>query len=160
MIRSWRSFAALWLALAPALAALPARGDGDPTGTWLTQQGDAQIKLAKCGTALCGTVSWLKQPIDPKTGRPQVDNKNPDPGKRNRKILGMRIFAMEPDGNGAYSGDIYNADDGKIYRGRLVPRGADDLEVQGCSASNLCGFELWSRVDEASSANAQDQNKK
>ena len=159
MIRSRCRIAALVLALLLALAAAPARAD-EPVGTWVTQQGDAHIKLAKCGKSLCATVAWLKDPIDAKTGRAPVDSNNPDPAKRSRKILGMRIFSMEPDGNGAFTGDIYNADDGKMYKGRLVPRGADDLEVQGCNANNLCGFEMWSRVDEASNASASDQNKK
>jgi uncharacterized protein (DUF2147 family) len=150
---------ALALALSAGFAAAPARAE-EPIGMWLTQQGDAQIRLAKCGRAMCGTVAWLRDAIDPKTGHPPMDDKNPDASKRTRKILGMRIFAMEPDGNGAYTGDIYNADDGKTYKGRLVPRGNEDLEVQGCNASNLCGFEMWSRVNEGSNASASDQNRK
>lgn len=159
MHRFWYHTAALALALLPVLVPARARAE-EPIGMWATQQADAHIKLAKCGRALCATVAWLKDSIDAKTGRPPVDSNNPDPAKRGRKILGMRIFAMEPDGHGAYTGDIYNADDGKIYKGRLVPRGTDDLEVQGCNASNLCGFELWTRINEASSAAASDQNKK
>jgi uncharacterized protein (DUF2147 family) len=150
----------LLLLMLSGFAAAPARAD-DPVGTWLTQQGDAQIRLAKCGKAICGTVAWLKDTVDKATGQPPVDSKNPDPSKRSRKILGIRIFAMEPDGNGAFTGDIYNADDGKTYKGRLVPRGGDDLEVQGCNASNLCGFELWSRISDAQGApQASDQKRK
>lgn len=148
------------LALLLGLAATPARAD-DPTGTWLTQQGEAHIKIAKCGkTTMCGNVAWLRDAIDPKTGQPPVDGNNPDPAKRSRKILGIRIFAMEPDGNGAYTGDIYNSDDGNTYKGRLVPRGTDELEVQGCSANNLCGFESWSRVKADTPASAINQNRK
>ena len=39
-------------------------------GTWLTQQADAHIRVAKCGKAVCGAVVWLKDPIDPKTAQP------------------------------------------------------------------------------------------
>lgn len=157
MVRSLH-LAAL-LALLSGFVATTARAE-EPIGTWMTQQGDAHIRLVKCGKALCGTVAWLKDAIDKATGQPPVDSKNPDPGKRSRKILGIRIFAMEPDGNGAYTGEIYNADDGKTYKGRLVPRGAEEIEVQGCSASNLCGFELWSRIKDTSAAPASGQNKK
>ena len=76
----------------------------EPTGTWLTQQGDARIHVAHCGNAMCGTVVWIKDAIDPATGKPPVDEKNPDPAKRNRKILGIRIFAMAPDGQGNWAG--------------------------------------------------------
>ena len=94
---------------------------------------------------MCGTVAWLKDAIDPKTGQPPVDDKNPDPKKRKDKILGSRIFAMEQDNTGSWVGGIYNSDDGKTYEGRLVPRGERELEVQGCAGS-LCGSEVWTRA--------------
>jgi uncharacterized protein (DUF2147 family) len=133
--------AALFALLATAL---PARAE-EYIGTWLTQMGDAHIRVARCGKALCGTVVWLKDPIDPKTGQPQADDKNPDPAKRTRKIVGLQIFAMELDATNSWTGGIYNSDDGQIYRGRLSPRGENELEVQGCSG-NLCGFEVWTRA--------------
>lgn len=124
--------------LAPASAA-------EPTGTWLTQKGDAQIRVAKCGVAMCGTVAWLRDAIDPATGRPQADTNNPDPAKRSRKILGLTIFTMQPDGAGNFAGDIYNADDDQTYRGKMVRRNATQLEVQGCLGL-ICGSETWSLV--------------
>src|SRR4051812_34736542 len=73
-------------------------------GTWLTQQGDARIRVAACGKALCGTVAWLRDATDAKTGQPPVDDKNPNASLRNRKILGIRIFAMEQDNTGSWVG--------------------------------------------------------
>jgi uncharacterized protein (DUF2147 family) len=115
----------------------------EPTGTWLTQKGDAHIRVAKCGAAMCGTVVWLREPTDPATGRPQADTNNPDPAKRSRRILGLTIFSMRPSADGNYAGDIYNADDGHTYRGKMVRRDASHLEVQGC-AGVICGSETWS----------------
>jgi uncharacterized protein (DUF2147 family) len=126
------------------IVAAPA-GAEEFVGTWLTQQGDAQIRLAKCGKALCGTVAWLRDAVDAKTGQPPVDGKNPNPSLRNRKILGIRIFAMEQDATGSWTGGIYNSDDGQTYKGRLSPRGDKELEVQGCAGS-LCGSESWTLV--------------
>ena len=83
--------------------------------------------------------------MDPKTGQPQADDKNPNPSLRSRKIVGIRIFAMEQDASGAWTGGIYNSDDGQTYKGRLVPRGEEELEVQGCAGS-LCGSEVWTRA--------------
>jgi uncharacterized protein (DUF2147 family) len=113
-------------------------------GTWLTQQGDARIRVAKCGAALCGTVAWLRDAVDA-TGKPPIDSKNPNPTLRSRKVLGIRIFEMQQDAMGSWTGGIYNADDGQTYRGRLAPRGENELEVQGCSGS-LCGSETWTRA--------------
>jgi uncharacterized protein (DUF2147 family) len=113
-------------------------------GTWLTQQGDARIRVAKCGGALCGTVVWLRDAVDA-TGKAPTDVKNPNPSLRTRKVLGIRIFEMQQDATSSWTGGIYNADDGQTYRGRLAPRGDSELEVQGCSG-NLCGSEVWTRA--------------
>lgn len=116
----------------------------EPTGTWLTQKRDAQIRVARCGRALCGTIVWTKDRIDPRTGKPFVDEQNPDPRLRKRPILGMRIFAMTRHQAG-WIGPIYNADDGQTYAGKLTLNGAGTLEVQGC-AGVMCGSETWHRV--------------
>ena len=128
-----------------ALGMLSGADAAEPTGTWLTQNGDARIRVAKCGTSMCGTIVWLRDRIDPQTGKPQVDDKNSNPALRNRKIIGLRIFSMPPDGNGGYAGSIYNADDGQSYRSKIVLRSAAQLEVQGC-AGPLCGSEQWRKV--------------
>jgi uncharacterized protein (DUF2147 family) len=131
------------LALMCVAAAAPASAE-EFIGTWLTANSDARIRVAKCGKALCGTVVWLRNAVDPKTGQPPVDDKNPKAGLRSRKILGLRIFAMEQDNTNSWTGGIYNSDDGQTYRGRLVPRGEEELEVQGCAGS-LCGSEVWTK---------------
>ncbi len=125
------------LALARAYAA-------EPIGIWLTQKGDARIRVSHCGEALCGTVAWIKDAIDPQTGKPPVDDKNPDPAKRQRRIIGIRIFTMSADGQGGWAGSIYNSDDGQTYNGKLLLRG-NQLEVYGC-AGILCGGEAWRRA--------------
>ena len=82
------------LAAAFLIISLPAFA-ADPIGLWLTQEKDAKVRIAKCGKdTICGTVTWLKEPIDPKTGKPQVDDKNRDPALQDRKIIGLRIFSM------------------------------------------------------------------
>ncbi len=126
-------------------AAIGGAQAASPTGTWLTQKGDAHIRIARCGRSLCGTVVWLKEAIDPATGKPPVDEHNPNPRKRSRRILGLRIFAMAPDGQGGWAGSIYNSDDGQTYAGKLLPHDANRIEVQGC-AGVFCGGETWRRV--------------
>jgi uncharacterized protein (DUF2147 family) len=117
----------------------------EPSGLWLTQNGDARIRVAKCGNAMCGTIVWLRDAIDAQTGQPPVDSQNPDPARRSRKIVGLRIFAMPPDGNGGYAGGIYNSDDGQTYAGKITLQSQGQLQVQGC-AGPLCGSETWSKV--------------
>lgn len=126
-------------------AAMGGAHAADANGVWLTGDGQARIRVNRCGGNLCGSIVWLKQPIDPATGRPEVDDKNPDPRRRNRPILGLRIFSMAPTADGAWSGSIYNADDGKTYRASVTPRSASTLTVRGC-AGPFCGDDTWTRV--------------
>jgi len=128
------------------LGVISAAAAAEPTGTWLTQNGDAHIRIVKCGASMCGTIVWLKDPIDPSTGEAPIDMRNPDPTKRGRKIMGLRIFAMAPENNGTYSGAIYSTDDGNTYPAKIVVRPDDYLEIQGCSGS-VCGKELWRKVE-------------
>jgi uncharacterized protein (DUF2147 family) len=136
-------FAALLL-LAPAFAlAQPA---DDPTGTWLTQAGDARVRVSKCGGGICGVVVWLREPIDPATGRPAVDDKNPNPSLARRPMIGLPIFSgMQPSAANRWSGQIYNSDDGKHYVSNISVAGPGALRVEGCVGA-FCGSETWSRV--------------
>lgn len=117
----------------------------EPTGLWLTAAGDARIRIARCGLGICGRIVWLREPIDADTGKPQVDDKNPDPAKQRRPIIGLQIFHMNPNGPGKWAGSIYNADDGKTYRANVMPEGSAALKVEGCVLS-FCGSETWTRV--------------
>ena len=117
----------------------------DPSGVWLTQAGDAKVAVSRCGAALCGRVVWLKAPIDGATGKPQVDDKNPNPKFAKRPIMGLQLFiGMRPQGARKWSGRIYNADDGKSYVSNVTLENASTLKVQGC-VGGFCGGETWSR---------------
>jgi uncharacterized protein (DUF2147 family) len=133
---------------ASLLAASPvcAESAGDATGVWLTQAGDARVRVSKCGGGICGVVVGLKTPIDPATGKPQVDDKNPNPALAKRPIIGLPLFSgMHATGPGKWSGHIYNADDGSTYVSNIAVTGADTLRVEGC-VGPLCGGETWTRV--------------
>jgi uncharacterized protein (DUF2147 family) len=117
----------------------------DPTGIWLTQAGDARVAVSRCGSAICGSVVWLKAPIDSATGKPQVDDKNSNPSLAKRPIIGLQFFiGMKPQGSAKWSGRIYNADDGKTYASKVTLEEATKLRVEGC-AGPFCGGETWSR---------------
>jgi uncharacterized protein (DUF2147 family) len=118
----------------------------EPVGTWLTEKGDARVKVTKCGSGICGVIVGLKDPIDPTTGHPQVDDKNPNPALRTRPVIGLSLFiGMRPSGPGRWSGQIYNADDGGTYVSHVSFAGGDALRVEGCLGV-FCGGETWRRV--------------
>jgi uncharacterized protein (DUF2147 family) len=91
-------------------------------------------------------IAGLRDPIDPATGKPQVDDKNPNPALRKRPMIGLPLFSgMQPVTAGKWSGQIYNADDGSTYASSVSVTGPDTLKVEGCVGA-LCGGENWTRV--------------
>jgi uncharacterized protein (DUF2147 family) len=142
----WRSpiFAvAVCLTAGPGLA----ETNVDPTGVWLTEAGDAKIRISQCDPGICGTVVWLKVAIDPATGKPQVDDKNTNPSLTRRPIVGINIFnGMKPVAEHKWSGRIYNADNGKTYSSDVSLLGPRKLEVRGCVMALLCGGETWTKI--------------
>jgi uncharacterized protein (DUF2147 family) len=132
--------------IATLFASVPASAQGtEPTGIWLTQAGDARVRVSKCGGGICGVIVWLREPIDSSTGRPQVDDKNPNPALKTRPVIGLPLFSgMRPSGPNKWSGQIYNADDGGTYASSISLAGSDSLRVEGCVGA-LCGGETWTR---------------
>jgi uncharacterized protein (DUF2147 family) len=87
----------------------------------------------------------LKSPIDSATGKPQVDDKNPNPQLAKRPIVGLQLFiSMKSQGPRKWSGRIYNADDGKSYVSNVTLADPIKLKVEGCVGA-FCGGEMWSR---------------
>jgi uncharacterized protein (DUF2147 family) len=138
------------LAAAALLASTCSEGAlaADPGGTWLTQTGTSRIRVADCGGALCGTIIWLKEPNDPDTGKPKTDKNNSDEAKRSRPLLGVQIvLGMKPAGADKWTGQVYNAEDGKTYSGNLTYAGGDTLQLQGCALGGLvCKSQTWTRA--------------
>jgi uncharacterized protein (DUF2147 family) len=135
---------AILTALLGATAA-KAQAGGEVSGIWLTQAGDAKVRVSRCGGGICGVVVWLRDPINPATGTPQVDDKNPNPSLAKRPMIGLLLFSgMQASGPNRWSGQIYNADDGNSYASNVSLSGADTLKVEGCVGA-LCGGENWTR---------------
>jgi uncharacterized protein (DUF2147 family) len=136
------AFTCLGLAIAdPSHAA-------DISGVWLTDTADAHIRMTKCGATMCGTIIWLKEPKDPRTGKVATDEHNHDPTKRSRPLLGIQIalaFRPSPEDPGKYVGQFYNADDGSTYAGSISQQSADALRVEGCLLM-FCQAQIWTRV--------------
>jgi len=112
----------------------------DATGEWLVAERTARIRIADCGGALWGAVSWEADPGG-------VDEKNPDTAKRGRPTLGMPILlGMKESEANQWVGQIYNSDNGKTYSGGLTLINPDLLRVRGCIFLILCGGENWTRA--------------
>ena len=118
----------------------------DPTGIWVNQERSTKVRVSRCGGALCGSVSWLREPLD-REGKPKVDRENPDASQRGRRLIGLPVLLnMKPSGDNRWSGRIYNADDGNTYMSHVEMASADSMRVQGCVLGGLiCRNMTWSR---------------
>jgi uncharacterized protein (DUF2147 family) len=150
-MRTYRmTAAALWLAaigffagpafIAPAFAI-------EPWGTWYTENNESQIRITNCGGALCGDLVWLAEPIDPATGAPKTDKHNPDPGKQSKPLIGtLIVLGMKPSGPEQWSGELYNAGDGKTYTGSFTLTGPNTAALKGCVLV-FCKSQTWVRAN-------------
>jgi uncharacterized protein (DUF2147 family) len=120
----------------------------DPAGTWLTEGGKSRVRIAKCGEAICGNIVWLREPND-ETGKPKVDKNNADATKRTRPLIGVPIvLSMKPSGADKWTGQVYNAEDGKTYSGSVTLTGATTLKLEGCVMGGMiCKGQNWTRVN-------------
>jgi len=133
-----------------SLAVVTPASAGDARGTWLTQDGKAKIGIVNCGGALCGKIVALTEPNDPATGKPKTDVNNADAAKRTRPMLGIPIVIdMKPGGTAdKWSGQVYNAEDGKTYSGSITLVNATTLNLQGCALGGLiCKTQTWTRTN-------------
>jgi uncharacterized protein (DUF2147 family) len=118
-------------------------------GNWLSEDGSTKVHVSTCGgNKLCATLVWLDHPIDPATGRPKTDKLNPDPAKRTRPLIGLQVVnGLSPNGPNTWSGRIYNADDGHIYKAHLKFESEGVAKVRGCVLAVLCKTHTWMRTN-------------
>jgi uncharacterized protein (DUF2147 family) len=113
--------AAISIAGTPAFA--------DPSGTWLRDNGNSRVRIAKCGEAFCGTLVWVKDADGPAK-------------------VGQRIFyEMMPSGANTWSGKAFNPEDGRTYSGKLSLAGGS-MTTSGCVLGGMvCRSVTWRKVN-------------
>ena len=119
-------------------------------GTWATEEGKSHVAIASCGEKLCGSIIWLKEPLDEK-GQPRHDANNPDTALRSRRILGLPLLVNFTTGDEAdvwENGSIYNPEDGEVYSCTITFLDSNTLKVRGYVGLPLFGkTQVWTRVN-------------
>lgn len=121
-----------------------------PVGRWYAEGGAAQVEIAPCGDALCGTIVWLRSPFD-ENGCELTDRENPDEALRGRPIVGLEVLqdlrGNDPAGERWQGGSIYDPTSGRTYRCNASLDGPDRLHVRGYIGITLLGrTTTWTRV--------------
>ncbi len=129
---------------AGALTAPAAAQTGDPTGLWRTPTNGGQVRISRCGQALCGTLVTANNiRADPNLR----DVNNADRDLRSRRLQGLRMLSGFTGGPQEWrGGSVYNPADGRTYRGTITLTNADTLNLRGCVIAPLCRTQTWTRV--------------
>ena len=129
--------AALLLAPLPGAAAAPS-----VEGLWRTDDGKAVIRIAACGQRMCGRIARV---LDTDPTVPKTDVNNPDPGRRNRPILGLQIlWGFNPGARSWEGGRAYDPKTGSSYKSTLRLNADGSLRVTGCVLV-ICRSKRWTR---------------
>lgn len=122
------------------ILAAPTAALADPTGKWRVGDGTANVQIRHCGPALCGSIIWTPN----RGGRGE---NNPNPAKRNRRLLGLPMLNLKPAGDNIWTGTVYNAKDGQNYAARLNLENENRIKLEGCvPETQVCGEESWTRI--------------
>ena len=95
-----------------------------PIGDWQTE-GKGTVRIAKCGTALCGYVL------------------NASSNDKGEAIL----INMKPKTDRQWTGSVYSQVSGETYYGTMAIKGINTLRVEACAVGRFyCSGNNWSRI--------------
>jgi uncharacterized protein (DUF2147 family) len=115
-------------------------------GTWLTEDKEAHVEISKTNNVYYGKIVWLKDPNNPKTGKPWLDEKNKDVNKRKLPLLGSKMLWGFTYDDGEYvNGKVYDSRNGATYSGKLWLEDKNTLNMRGYWGI-FYSTETWTRV--------------
>ena len=135
MIKRLLSLSACIALLAGAAAPLPP-GPG-LQGEWRNTKNTVHLRVAPCGAALCGTVSWA------------ADQQRADARKGSGKeLVGSQLLReLKPDGDDTWRGKIYIPDVNTTASATVVQMSPVLIRVSGCTLFGLaCRTQHWHRI--------------
>ena len=115
-------------------------------GVWIVEDGDGLIEVQLQDEQLSGVIAGSVS--DPNRTKPtRYDDLNPDPGLRERPLLGLAIFSnlLSADGD-KWKGEIYDPNSGKTYKCTLTLVNADTIKLRGYIGLSFLGqTRIWTR---------------
>jgi len=114
------------------------------TGTWLTNRDRGIVRIARCGSEVCATITG-RGPAYPKDGPPALDVKNGDTALRARPLVGLVVMTNAHLEGNHWQGNIYSPDDGRAYPATFAIQPNGTLKVRGCWFF-VCLTQSWTPV--------------
>ena len=97
---------------------------GTPVGDWQTE-GKGSVRIAKCGTALCGYV---------------LNSSHDDRGE-------AVLINMKSKSEKRWAGNVYSQASGDTYYGTMALKGSNTLRVEACALGRFyCSGNNWRRI--------------
>ena len=119
-------------------------------GKWLNEDQDAHVQIYKEGGKFFGKIVWLKEPNEPATGLPKLDDDNEDESLRSRPVMGLvmlKDFVYEDDDKEWDDGTIYDPKNGKTYDCYMNFDENGILKIRGYIGISWIGRSTyWTRV--------------
>ena len=145
-LKPFRALAGIFLVMTPFTQAQSADAI---IGKWLNEDQDAHIQIYLENSKYYGKIVWLKEPNEPETGLPKLDDENEDESLRTRPVMGLILLKdFIYDGDGEWEdGTIYDPKNGSTYDCymRLDDQGV--LKIRGYIGISWIGRNTyWTRV--------------
>jgi uncharacterized protein (DUF2147 family) len=109
--------------------ALPGAAYADtPFGRWARGDGNARVRVAKCGSNICATNTWIK------------------PGTPSEKKGDVLVMTISPVSDGHYKGSAYDPQRKMTYKMSLDVSG-NSMTTKGCVLGGLlCKGVSWTKI--------------
>lgn len=122
-----RAHILLVMTLIAVPAAAATAGPDDIFGNWSREDGTARVKVANCGSQICATNTWIKDPI-----------------KQNEKVGDRLIFTIKA-ANDEWSGSAYDPQRKLTLSAKLKATG-ENMVTTGCIIGGLiCRSTHWTK---------------
>jgi uncharacterized protein (DUF2147 family) len=128
---------------APVAGMARGAASGSPIlGQWITDKKDLIVEVFLKGTQYGARIVWAAD--NSAAPEKRLDEKNPDPALRNRKVFGMEVLdglTYNETDHCWENGHIYDATSGKTWRASARLEASEQLVVRG-----YWGFEIFGKT--------------
>jgi uncharacterized protein (DUF2147 family) len=120
-----------------ANASADAAAPGAAAGIWKNPKNNVHVRIAPCGTSVCGTVVWASERAKAKARRGGTAS-----------LVGTQLLReFRQTAPESWSGRVFVPDMGRTFSGTLRKSGPNSLVARGCLVAGLiCKSQTWTRI--------------